>query len=90
MIQCIVWIMAVFNMYCVCVVCNWLNLVSPSLGVASLRPRMGGEPPWFPIFIILFVGCLGALKNLDILSWHGNQSTFVPYFIEKEDIFLEI
>ena len=28
-----------------------LSLVSPSLGVASLRPRLGDEPPWFTIFI---------------------------------------
>ena len=32
-------------------VCNHLCLVPPSSGVASLRPRMGGEPPQFYIFV---------------------------------------
>ena len=73
MIQCIVLLMVVFNMYCDCVVCNQLNLVSPSSGVASLRPRMGGEPPWLAIFIShmqVLIDSLGNLKFLESFHIH--------------------
>ena len=46
-----------------CVVMLWMKcgraLFSPSAGVASLRPRLGGEPPWFPScfsFVQVFFG----------------------------------
>ena len=48
------WLKVVIIMYCGYVMCIRLNLVSPSSGVVSLRPRMGGEPPWFPIFIMFW------------------------------------
>ena len=36
----------------------------PSSGVASLRPRLGGEPPWFTIFISHLQDPFGWAWNL--------------------------
>ena len=43
-----------------------LNLVSPSSGVASLRPRLGGELPWFTVLSHLQV-LIDSLGNLELL-----------------------
>ena len=62
------------------VLCNRSYLVSPSSGVASLRPRMGGEPPWFPT---LFMFCrLHWNQRKFWICFHGVEPIdFVPpYF----------
>ena len=48
-------------------VCNHLCLVFPSLGVASLSPRMGGEPPWFPIFVSLLQVLLDDIGDMEFM-----------------------
>jgi hypothetical protein len=40
-------------------VVTWLVMVSPSSGVASLRPRLGGESPWY-VFVVKIVGWIGV------------------------------
>ena len=44
----------------------------PSSGVASLRPRLGGEPPWFTIVISLMqvlIDSLGTLSSCCLLMF---------------------
>ena len=43
-----------------------------------------------PYFYYVLQVVLELEKNLDMLSWLENQSTFVPYCIEKEVISLEM
>ena len=97
LIQCIVLLMVVFNMYCnyvvkllyswwfmllwCCLSISQWNLVSPSSGVASLRLRLGGEPPWFTIFISHMQVPLDELESLEFLLFpHVHRRGFIIAF----------
>lgn len=64
-------------MACECVVCSHLYLVFPGTGVASLRPRLGGEPPWFHNFCFFIAG-------LSSKSWKLGVSCCPPTPLERE------
>ena len=53
--------------FVVLVECIPVESCFPSSGVASLRPRLGGEPPWFTIFISLMHVLIDSLGNLEFL-----------------------
>jgi len=63
------------EMWCSCI-CKigmklGLDLVSPTQRVASWKPRLGGEPPWFSIiFIFESFWCTWVLKSHeDFIAW---------------------
>ena len=59
--------------------CSQLSLFSPSSGVASLRPRLGGELPWFTICLIS--PCRIPLDEFGI----GN---FASFYVQEEEVII--
>ena len=69
-----------------------LNLVSPSSGVASLRPRLGGELPWFTIVLSLIAGLLWMRLEIGILlpSYVQEEEFIIVLELIKEENFIQL